>query len=204
MDILETIVFVGSLFIVLYLFIVQPHQVRGASMDNTFHNGDYILTSKIAYKFGQIKRGDIIVFKSPKNPDIDFIKRVIAISGDTIKISDSNVYINDQILKEPYTTTKTSIFDSGFIADGEVATVPPGYVFVMGDNRPRSSDSREFGFIPKTDIIGEVFFRYYPPNKIGQIKNPFTTQLTPFPGINLSLENFFQYSRRFFFISVNG
>ena len=61
MDILETIVFVGSLFIVLYLFIVQPHQVRGASMDNTFHNGDYILTSKIAYKFGQIKRGDIIV-----------------------------------------------------------------------------------------------------------------------------------------------
>ena len=74
MDILETVVFIGSMFIVVYLFILTPNQVKGASMENTFHTGDYILTSRITYKFRKIERGDVVVFKSPKNPDIEYIK----------------------------------------------------------------------------------------------------------------------------------
>jgi len=177
MDILETVAFVGSLFIVLYLFIMAPHQVKGASMENTFHSGDYILTSKISYKFEKPKRGDVIVFKSPKNPDIDYIKRIIGLPGDRIKINDNVVYLNNTPLQENYIAAPTTLFEGGFIQNGVEAIIPEGYLFVMGDNRPRSSDSREFGFIPLTDIIGKVIFRYFPPQKAGWVKNPFQTWL---------------------------
>ncbi len=171
MDILETIIFVGSIFIVIYLFILSPHQVKGASMEPTFENGDYILTSKITYKFHDPERNDIVVFKSPKNPEIDFIKRVIAIHGQKIKIINSTVLIDDQTVREPYISAPTTLFEGGFIQNGTEVTVPEGYLFVMGDNRPRSSDSRDFGFIPVKNVIGKVFFRYFPPQKIGVIKN---------------------------------
>lgn len=177
MDILETVAFVGSLFIVLYLFIMQPHQVKGASMENTFHSGDYILTNKIAYRFGQPQRGDVIVFKSPKNPNIDYIKRIIGLPGDRIMIQNNEVYLNGQILQENYIAAKTTLFQGGFMQEGVEVVVPENHLFVMGDNRPRSSDSREFGFIPITDVIGKVFFRYYPPQAAGWIKNPFQSSL---------------------------
>jgi len=86
MDILETVVFIGSLFIVVYLFIMQPNQVKGASMDPTFNSGDYIFTSKITYKLRGFERGDVVVFKSPKNPDIEYIKRIIGLPGDKVMV----------------------------------------------------------------------------------------------------------------------
>lgn len=171
MDILETVVFIGSLFIVLYLFVMAPHQVRGSSMDDTFHNGEYILTSKISYKFGAPKRGDVIVFKSPKNPDIDFIKRILGLSGDTILIKDGQVFVNGELMNENYIKDTTNI-PGGFIQNGVEVTVPDGELFVMGDNRPNSEDSRRFGFIPREDVIGKVFFRYFPLTRMGPIKNP--------------------------------
>jgi signal peptidase I len=177
MDILETIAFVGSLFIVLYLFIAAPHQVKGASMENTFHSGDYILTSKISYKFGSPKRGEVVVFKSPKNPEVDYIKRIVGTGGDQVMISNNEVYLNGILLNENYIAAKTTLMEGGFIQDGIEVTIPEGYLFVMGDNRPRSSDSREFGFVPVVDIIGKVFFRYFPPQKSGWIKNPFQSFL---------------------------
>lgn len=177
MDILETIVFVGSIFIVFYLFIIQPHQVKGVSMEHTFENGDYILTSKITYRFTNPKRGEIVVFKSPQNPDIDYIKRIIAVEGDRIMIKNTTVYVNDIALNENYIADKTYVFNGGYVQEGIELTIPKGYIFVMGDNRPRSSDSREFGPIPVTDIIGKVIFRYYPANKAGWIKNPFQSIL---------------------------
>ncbi|HLD26842.1 MAG TPA: signal peptidase I [Patescibacteria group bacterium] len=171
MDILETIIFVGSIFIVIYLFILSPHQVKGASMEPTFENGDYILTSKIIYKMRGPEQDDVVVFKSPKNPEIDFIKRVIALHGQKVKIINSTVLVDGHILQEPYISAPTTLFEGGFIQNGIETTVPEGYLFVMGDNRPRSSDSRDFGFIPVKDVIGKVFFRYFPPQKIGVIKN---------------------------------
>ena len=86
MDILETVVFIASIFLVFYLFIIQPNQVKGASSEDTFHSGEYIFTSKVAYKFGPIKKGDVVIFKSPKNNDIELIKRIIALPGDTVLI----------------------------------------------------------------------------------------------------------------------
>jgi signal peptidase I len=151
---------------------MEGQRVVGASMNNTFHTGDYILTSKISYRLGPPKRGDIIVFKSPRNPDIDYIKRIIGLPGDRIRVTASgDVFLNGNLLTEPYIADRTTIMEGGFVRDNVEVTVPEEHLFVMGDNRPRSSDSRDFGFIPESDVIGKVFFRYLPFDQFGPIVN---------------------------------
>lgn len=177
MDILETVVFIGSLFIVVYLFILAPNQVKGTSMEPTFHSGEYILTSKVTYKFRPMQRGDVVVFKSLANPDIDYIKRVIGLPGDTIEVRGSDVYVNGKLLEEGYISDRTNLWEGGFLRDNEPVRVPEDEIFVMGDNRPHSSDSREFGFVPIQNIIGQVFYRYFPSDKIGAIDNPVPKEL---------------------------
>jgi signal peptidase I len=172
MDILETIVFVGSLFIVVYLFILTPNQVKGASMENTFHTGDYILTSRVTYKFRPLERGDVVVLKAPTNPDIEYIKRVIGLPGDVIDITNGEVRVNNILLTEPYIAAATNLWDGGCVKNNVSYTVKQNYFFVMGDNRPRSSDSREFCDVPIDSIVGYVFYRYFPANVIGVISNP--------------------------------
>ncbi len=172
MDILETVVFIGSMFIVVYLFILTPNQVKGASMEPYFHTGDYILTSRVTYKFRSLERGDVIVFKSPKNPDIEYIKRIIGLPGDVVNISNSEVKINNDLLTEKYIAAATNLWEGGCIKDNVSYTVPQDNLFVMGDNRPRSSDSREFCAVPIDSIIGNVFYRYFPANVIGIVSNP--------------------------------
>lgn len=178
MDILETIVFIGSLFIVIYLFILTPNQVKGASMEPSFQSGDYILTSRVTYKMRSIHRGDVVVFKAPKNPDIEYIKRIIGLSGDKIMIENGNVFVNDKLLQENYISARTNLWEGGFVKDGQSLTIPDNDIFVMGDNRPRSSDSREFGPVPIDSVIGQVFFRYFPSDKVGSIKNPLSNQFS--------------------------
>lgn len=156
---------------------MQPNQVKGASMEPTFQSGDYIFTSKITYKFRPIKRGDVIVFKSPKNPDIDYIKRIIALPGDTLLVNNGIVYINNNQVNENYISDFTNLWNGGYIKEGVSVTIPEEDIFVMGDNRPRSSDSREFGPIPIDNVIGNVFYRYFPSNKMGIIKNPLPKDL---------------------------
>lgn len=173
MDILETVVFVGSLFIVFYLFIIAPNQVQGASMEKTFQSHDYILTSKVSYRLEKPKAGDIIVFASLSNSEVDFVKRIIGVPGDRIKIQNERVFRNGVQLTEPYITEPTNTFQTGFIAEGEEVTVPEDYLFVLGDNRTHSSDSREFGFIPQTNVIGKVIYRYFPVSNMGRVTNPF-------------------------------
>ncbi|MBI3619911.1 signal peptidase I [Candidatus Roizmanbacteria bacterium] len=173
MDILETIVFIGSLFIVIYLFVAQPNLVKGVSMEPTFQTNDYILTSKVTYRIRPMHRGDIVVFKSPRNPDIDYIKRIIALPGDNILVRNGNVFVNDELINEPYIAARTNLWgEGGFLKEGVSLVIPPENVFVMGDNRPHSSDSREFGYIPLSSIIGQVFYRYFPPTKAHWLKNP--------------------------------
>ncbi len=161
-DILETIVFIGSIYIVVYLYLFFPTSVIGASMEPTLHSGDRLVISKISYKLENIKRGDIVVLHSPKNPDVEYIKRVIGLPGDTILIKDNYVYLNGFLLQESYVSAQTNLWEFGFTKEGALYTVPENYIFVMGDNRPRSSDSREFGSIPVSSIVGKAVFRYYP------------------------------------------
>lgn len=174
-DLVESVVVAASIFVVIYLFIAQPHMVKGASMEPTFHDGEYILTDKISYKFGVPKRGDVIVFKAPRNPEFDYIKRIEAIPGDTISILNGQVLINNQVIKEDYINTSTYLIPGQFLKEGQELKLNPDEFFVMGDNRDHSSDSRAWGVVPRNDIIGKVFFRYWPPNHFGPIKNPITT-----------------------------
>lgn len=179
MDILETVVFIASIFLVFYLFIIQPNQVKGASMENTFHSGEYIFTSKVAYKFGPIKKGDVVIFKSPKNNDIELIKRIIALPGDTVLIQNEEVFVNNQKIQEDYIKTPTNLIPGGAVVEGSPVIVPEGSMFVMGDNRGASSDSREFGPVPETLLIGQVVYRYFPFDTMGAIKNPLSALRLP-------------------------
>lgn len=169
MDFLETIVVALSIFVVVYLFLVQPHEVKGSSMEPSFQNNDYILTDKISLKLHEPSRGDVVIFKAPKNPDVDYIKRVIGLPQEKVKIQNGLVYINNLKLNEQYLNSNTNLFPGSFLQEGIEITVPEGEYFVMGDNRPHSSDSREFGPIPQNLIIGKSILRYWPIVKAGLI-----------------------------------
>ena len=186
MEILETVVFIGSLFIVIYLFIAQPNQVKGESMMPTFQNGNYIFTSKVTYKLRNPQRGDVIVFHSPGNPDIEYIKRVIGLPGDTVLLKNTEVFVNGRKLNEPYTSDITLPLPNGYAQEDVPISVPEDYYFVMGDNRPHSSDSRDFGPITYESIIGQVFYRYFPTDKMGIIRNPFPTDFRAFTSLNIA------------------
>src|SRR4030043_577383 len=93
-DFLQGIVVILAIMVMIYLFIMAPQEINGQSMDPTFHNGEYILTNKVEYKFTDPKRGDVVIFKSPRNKEIDYIKRVIALPGETIRLSANNYFIN--------------------------------------------------------------------------------------------------------------
>ena len=170
-DFLQGIVAIAAVFVMIYLFIMSPQQVSGHSMEPNFHDGDYILTNKIIYKFQSPKRGDIVILKSPENPDIDFIKRIIGLPGETLELKDQHYYINGQKLIEPY-KYNTPVYGGAFLHENEPIQIPPGEYFVSGDNRPGSSDSREFGLIAGTAFIGQAFLRYWPPQDAGIIPHP--------------------------------
>lgn len=167
-DFLETLVISLAVFVLVYLFLFQPHQVEGRSMEDTFQNGEYILTDKISYRFREPERGDVIVFHSPQDERVDFIKRIIALPGDRIMIKGSMVYLNGKLLDEPYVKEGISPQDS-FLREGVEVSVPSGNYVVMGDNRLHSSDSRKWGFITKQEIVGRAFFRYWPLDALGTI-----------------------------------
>ena len=170
-DFVQSVVVIGSIFALIYLFVAQPHKVSGNSMIPTFINGDYILTDKMTYRLSSPKRGEIIVLKNPKDESQDFIKRIIALPGETVMISGGQVLINGQIMIEPYLKNDLLPYAGNFLREDEEIKVPVNKYFVFGDNRNASSDSREWGPITKVEIIGRVFFRYFPLESFGLIKS---------------------------------
>jgi signal peptidase I len=171
-DFLQGIVVVMAIMVMVYLFIMSPQEVNGESMEPNFHNSEYILTNKVTYKFREPIRGDVVIFKSWKNKDVDYIKRVIALSGETVSLKDNSIYVNDEKLDEKYLAPNVAIFGGSFLQEGQSFTVPDNMIFVLGDNRPHSSDSREFGPVAKEDIIGVVILRYWPFSLFGTVTRP--------------------------------
>ncbi len=166
-EFVEAIVFALAIFVIVYLFLFQPNQVKGSSMYPTFKDGEYILTDKISYRIGDPARYDVVVFKSPKDQDVDFIKRVIGLPGETVRVEGGKTYLNNKLLAEPYLASNVYTAGGLFLRDGQTLTIPEGEYFVMGDNRPHSSDSREWGLVTKDEFIGKVFFRYFPFDRFG-------------------------------------
>lgn len=165
----ETVVVFGAIFAAIYLFVAQFHKVQGNSMVPTFQTGDYLITEKVSYRFGGPKKGDIIVLKNPRDESQDFIKRIIAVPGDTIKIADNTVYVNGEPLNESYLPPGTITRSGAFLTEGTLVKVADDQYFVFGDNREHSSDSREWGPLTKAEIVGKALFRYWPPSVIGPL-----------------------------------
>ena len=171
-DFLQSIVVVMAIMVMVYLFVMSPQEIKGASMEPSFIDGEYILTNKILYKIKDPKRGDVVIFKSPGNPDIDYIKRIIGLPGDTVMLRNDTMYVNGTEVEEPYLSPGITIFGGSYLDENQEIVVPEGEYFVMGDNRPHSADSREFGTIPKEDFIGKAILRYWPFSKLGVVPQP--------------------------------
>ena len=193
LEIVETVVLTVVIFFVFQHFVAQPYQIEQVSMQNTVQPGQYVLVDKLSPKWSDYKRGDVIVFNPPagyseeNGQNIPFIKRVIGIPGDVVEIKDNAVYVNGAKLDEPY------------VYEGQPTTpltqqtrwvVPADSLFVLGDHREQSQDSRVFGPIAKSTVIGRAWLRYWPASAVGFIgsasysnvpNTPPTSVLNPTP-----------------------
>ncbi len=159
-------VLVGAIVVALIVrtYLLQAFSIPSASMEGSLEIRDRLLVNKLSYHFGDVERGDIVVFERPEtlaSPYDDLIKRVIGLPGDVVEGHDNQVFVNGEALLEPYLDADVSIGDFAPI------DVPAGHVFVMGDNRNDSTDSRVFGPIDVDRIEGEAFLRYWPLPRIG-------------------------------------
>lgn len=168
---IEAIVIALALCVVLYLFLITPHEVVGQSMYPNFRDGEYLIANKLVYRFSDPQRGDVIIFKH--SPTHDYIKRVIALPGETIALRDGSYYIDGKLLDESEYIASTVTTNGGnALKEGEELLIPSGQYFASGDNRPKSSDSRAFGPIEKEDIKGRAWLVYFPFNQFRIIKTP--------------------------------
>ena len=172
-------VLAGALVLALVLrsVLFQAYYIRFTSMEPTLGNGDRVLVNKLGYDIGDVDRGDLVVFERPRGvsgrQEDDLIKRVIALPGEVIAFVEGDVYIDGRRLHEPYlessgiTTGRLSSGCAAIVDDG--CLIGAGEVFVMGDNRPNSTDSRTFGPIPEDLIVGHAFLRLWPMTDFGRL-----------------------------------
>lgn len=144
------------------MFVAQPFIVSGASMDDTFHNGQYLIVDQVTYYFNDPQRGDVVIFRYPRDPNKYFIKRIIGLPGDTVEIKESDVIITNEANPTGLTLNEPYISEMSPTAPLTEVLGPREY-FVMGDNRNHSSDSRVWGVLQEERIIGRAWLRLFPP-----------------------------------------
>ena len=176
-EVVETLVLTLVIFFVIQNFVAQPYQVQQNSMERTLEPGQYVLVDKLTPRFDPYKRGDIIVFTPPQTWESDstpFIKRVIGLPDDRVEIRDDGMYINGVALEEPYTYKNAAGVNEPTTASSDQTSwvIPAGQLFVMGDHRQKSADSRVFGPIAETSVIGRAFVRYWPISTVGILPTP--------------------------------
>jgi signal peptidase I len=167
---LRDLVFSVLIAIVMIVFIYQPVKVEGTSMMPTLINEERIFINKFTYRFGLggIERGDTVVFWFPQDTSKSYIKRVIGVPGDRIRVDGGQVFVNGQALAEGYVPKEYRDFSSW--RDGQDQVVPEGRYFVLGDHRNQSSDSRIWGWVPRENIYGKAVFVYWPLDKMGRVR----------------------------------
>ncbi|HKZ54957.1 MAG TPA: signal peptidase I [Anaerolineales bacterium] len=159
-EVLQTLLIAGILFLAVNLVTARV-RVESISMEPSLYEGELVVVSRLAYRWREPQRGDIIVFRYPKDPTKRYIKRVIGLPGDQVSMSDGRVFVNGLPLEEPYIAANPS-------SSGEWV-VEPGKVFVLGDNRNNSNDSRSWGALAISEIIGKAILVYWPPQNVGLI-----------------------------------
>jgi signal peptidase I len=187
-EIVETLVLTLIIFLVIQTFVAQPYKVQQQSMEHTLEPDQYVLVDKLTPRFDAYKRGDIVVFSPPpdwaREDDTPFIKRVIGLGGETVEIRDGKVFIDGTELEEPY------LFAAAPDAPTQPTTVPgdehrwvipEGELFLMGDHRSNSADSRMFGPVETGQVIGRAWLRYWPIDVFGILPTPTYPESAPAP-----------------------
>ena len=181
LEILQTVALTIGIFLVIQWFIAQPFQVQQFSMERSFLSGDYVLVDRLSHLWHPYERGEVVVFQPPAtwaDAGKPFIKRVIGVAGDTVELRDGTVVVNGVALDEPYLYRDASgAIEPTEPSDLTTWLVPAGQLFVMGDHRRRSSDSRVFGPIEVSSVIGRGFVRYWPLSRFGLISGATYPQL---------------------------
>ena len=174
LEFVQSIVLALSVFVILYLFVAQPNEVKGSSMLPNFVDGEFLLTDKVSYRFSDPERGDVVVFKAPPSEpcaedECEYIKRIIGLPGDRVLVKDGHVYVNGQILPEGFLPEGFGTQPGTYNLEGVEKLVPEGHYLCFGDNRAHSRDGREFGPIVRESIVGRAFFKYWPLNVVGLV-----------------------------------
>lgn len=162
-EVLETILPALLIALLINVFVGQATRVEGQSMEPNLHSNQRLVVEKLSYRFHGPQRFDIVVLKMPDQGDELLIKRVIGLPGETVRIMDGHVYINDELLEETFTNDSTQPGRNWEV------TVPPLHVYVLGDNRDRSNDSRSFGPVPIENVIGRAWLSYWPLEQVGLV-----------------------------------
>jgi signal peptidase I len=162
-EVLETILPAVLIAFLINFFLAQATQVHGQSMEPTLHSDQRLVVEKVSYRFHGPRRGDVIVLKSPQQSSELLIKRVIGLPGEAVEIRQGRVYINGEEWDEPYLERSPG-------GNWGPIIVPPLHVFVLGDNRSFSNDSRAFGMVPIENIVGRAWVSYWPFNEVGAVR----------------------------------
>jgi signal peptidase I len=156
-EVLQTLLMAVILYFLIDAMIGRV-RVENISMQPTLHQDQFILVNKLAYRLGSFERGDIVVFHFPGDPEEDYIKRVIGLPGETVDVRDGRVYVNGQLLDEPYIAAPPNYIKS--------YKVPDDGIYVLGDNRNQSSDSHMWGYVPVNNVVGKALIVYWPLNEL--------------------------------------
>ncbi len=164
-ELIETVVLALILFLVIRQ-VVQNYRIESHSMEPNFYEDQFVLVNKLAYRLGDPARGEVLVFHNPDNPDEDYIKRIIGLPGDQVEVVGDTILINGQELAQPYAHNLNP--EGSYYGP---IVVPESTLFVMGDNRPRSSDSRAIGPIAEELVVGKAWLRVWPFSEFGLVKH---------------------------------
>lgn len=173
LEIAETVLLAALIFFGTRL-LVQNFLVEGPSMSPSLADSEFLLVNKLSYLTEDPQRGDVIVFRSPRNPDEDLVKRVVGLPNDEVEVRGGQVFVNGHVVDE------SSYFQGPIGRDTPARRVPGDAYFVMGDNRLQSRDSRDIGTVPRASIVGQVWLVYWPPGKFGFLPDA-TPALAPVP-----------------------
>ena len=192
-EVVETLVLTVLIFLGIQTFVAQPYRVQQQSMMVTLLPDQYVLVDKLTPRWAPYERGDIVVFDPPEswapNGSVPYIKRIIGLPSDTVEIREGKVYVNDVLLDEPYINTDNGVPQTTDAQPGGASewVVPEGQLLVMGDNRQNSADSRTFGPIEISHVIGRAWLRYWPFDAFGVLPTPGHPELdsTAAPGASL-------------------
>jgi signal peptidase I len=164
-ELVETVALALILFLVIRQ-VVQNYRIESHSMEPNFYEGQFVLVNKLAYRLGEPERGDVVVFHNPNNPDEDYIKRIIGLPGDTVTVVGDDIFINGEQLVQDFVHNLNPDYETF----GPLV-VPDSTIFVMGDNRPNSSDSRRIGPIAEELVVGKAWLRVWPLNTFGTVQH---------------------------------